>query len=357
MLLLVLDGAVGLWSSLHAPSLQHFFISQIPVAGVAGVIWGFLGDRLKGVVADRISAVLQKRVAYWSVAAFTILFFSITLFRSTVQVRALDPSGSEVLFVAAGGPRDLSPAIPQFDSAMCELSPARDSARPISESARASAAADSGLLNRLTTPVDFSIWTLPIGRDVWFYTPTHASARPVRVWPWWRRSLQYPEEFDEIAKVYALPLFPIFKGLPTGCPVALILREQDANGTLLASDTVSSVTGLQLAYRDSIPLDTLARRRWEDSLRLRARHSILVDAERAGGPVLDSLAIAQLDASGAGDRAALVSRWAKYRLVNTRRPLHVGERIYWEVRGLHRVVVASGEVSLAHATDIFLGTP
>ena len=72
-LLLVLDGVVGLWSSLHAPTLQRFFISQIPVAGLVGLIWGFLEHDLKSVVAARITAVLRNPIAYRSIAAFSIL--------------------------------------------------------------------------------------------------------------------------------------------------------------------------------------------------------------------------------------------------------------------------------------------
>jgi hypothetical protein len=196
-----------------------------------------------------------------------------------------------------------------------------------------------------------------MGRDVWFHTSTHASARPVRVWPWWRRSLQYPAEFDEVSRVYALPLFPLFKGLPTGCSLAFIVREHDSRGTLLAADTISSLTGLQLILRDSIPLDTLSRRRWDDSLRLRTRRAAVADAERSGAPPPDSSSLAQIDLTGAGGRATLVGRWSAYRLVNARRPLHVGERIYWEVRGLHRAIIASGEVVLTHETDILLSSP
>src|SRR6266567_8277562 len=64
LMLLLLDGAVGLWSSLHAPWLQRFFISQIPLVGVAGLVWGFLEGDLKKAVAARISAGLRRPGAY-----------------------------------------------------------------------------------------------------------------------------------------------------------------------------------------------------------------------------------------------------------------------------------------------------
>jgi hypothetical protein len=358
-LLLVLDGAVGLWSSLHAPALQRFFISQIPLAGLVGLIWGFLEHDLKSVVAARITTVLRRPAIFRSIAAFTILFFVVTLVRSTVEIRALDPAGSEVLFVVDGGPRDLPSAAPVIDSAVCTNAAAGDTNvhRITSLASSTPAAADSELLNRLTTPVNFSLRTWPWGREVWFYTTTHASARGVRVWPWWRPSLQYPEEFDEVSRVYALPTFPLFKGLPTGCALAFIVREHDANGALLAADTISTVTGLQLILRDSIPLDTLSRHRWDDTLRLRARRTEAEDSVRAGRPPLDSTGFALVDSRGASGRATLVGRWSAYRLVNTRRPLHVGERLYWEVRGPHRAPVASGNVVLTHETDIFLSSP
>jgi hypothetical protein len=358
-LLLVLDGAVGIWSSLHAPALQRFFISQIPLAGLVGLIWGFLEADLKSVVAARIASVLRNPIAYWSIAAFSILFFIVTLVRSTVEIRALDPTSSEVLFVVAGGPRDLPPATPAIDSAICANAAGGDTNihRITSLAGSTPAPLDSELLNRLTTPVNFGLWILPVGREVWFYTSTHASARSTRVWPWWRPSLQYPDEFDEVPRVHALPLFPLFRGLPTGCSLAFIVREHDSGGTLLAADTLSSLAGLQLVLRDSMPLDTLSRRRWDDSLRLRTRRAAIADAERSGAAPPDSSALAQNDLTGAPGRATLVTRWSAYRLVNTRRPLHVGERIYWEVRGLHRAIVASGEVVLTHETDILLSSP
>lgn len=358
-LLLVLDGAVGLWSSLHAPALQRFFISQIPVAGLVGLIWGFLEHDLKSVVAARITTVLRNPVVYRAIAAFSILFFIVTLVRSTVEIRALDPTASEVLAVVDGGPRDLPPAAPVIDSAVCANAASGDTTmhRITSLASSTPAAVDSELLNRLTTPVNFSLRTWPWGREVWFHTSTHASARAVRVWPWWRRSLQYPEEFDEVSRVYALPLFPLFKGLPTGCALAFIVRENNSGGTLLAADTLSSLTGLQLILRDSIPLDTFSRRRWDDTLRLRTRRSTIAEAERSAAAPPDSAALAQLDLTGASGRATLVSRWSAYRLVNTRRPLHVGERIYWEVRGLHRAIVSSGNLVLTHETDILLSSP
>jgi hypothetical protein len=357
-LLLVLDGAVGLWASLHAPPLQRFFISQIPVAGLAGLIWSFLEGDLKAEVAARIATVLRRPGVFRAIAAFSVLFFIVTLVRSTVEIRALDPSGSEVLYVVDGAPRDLPPAAPFIDSAVCANAAAGDTNlhRVTSLASSTPVASDSELLNRLTTPVNFSLRTWPWGREVWFHTSTHASGRALRVWPWWRRSLQYPEQFDEIARVYALPTFPLFRGVRTGCALAFIVRENSAGGALLAADTLSSLAGLQLVLSDSLPLDTLARRRWDDTLRIRARRDTIQAAERAN-VLLDSAALARFDLTGAAGRATLVGRWASYRLVNTRRPLHVGERIYWEVRGTRRAVVASGNVVLTHETDIFLSTP
>jgi hypothetical protein len=360
LMLLVLDGAVGLWSSLHAPWLQRFFISQIPFAGLVGLVWGFLEGDLKKVVAARITARLRQPVAYGLLAGLTVAFFVVTFVRSTVEVRALDPVGSEVLFRVNGAPRDVPQASGPLDSAACSprASASNTASRGLATpTANAPAAADSELLNHLTTPVEFGMWTWPMGREVWFYTPTHVSPRAIRVWPWWRRSLQYPEEFDEVSRVRALPIYPLFKGLPTGCSVALIIREHDTHGIVLAADTLSSVAGLQLAYRDSIPLDSLAPRRWDDTIRLRARRTAEMDAERSGAPPPDSAALARLDSTGASARATLVSHWSAFRLVRTRRPLHVGERIYWEVRGRHRAILASGEVLLTHETDILLGNP
>lgn len=359
MMLLLFDGAVGLWSSYHAPWLQRFFISQIPFAGLVGLVWGFLEGDLKKVVAARIAAVLRRPVVYRVLAGLTVAFFILTFVRSTVQVRALDPSRSEVLYRVNGAPRDVAQASAPLDSAACSSpdSTNNTATRAPAAAASVSTVADSTLLNRLTTPVDFGIWTSPIGREVWFYTGTHVSPRAVRVWPWWRQSLQYPEEFDDVAIVRALPMYALFRGLPAGCAVALIMREHDSGGTVLAADTLSSVAGLQLAYRDSVPLDSLARRRWDATMRVQMRRMAELEAERSGAPAPDSAALAVLDTTGAGARATLISRWSGYRMVRTRRPLHVGERIYWEVRGRGRAILAAGEVLLKHETDILLTNP
>ncbi len=359
MMLLLFDGAVGLWSSYHAPWLQRFFISQIPFAGLVGLVWGFLQGELKTVVAARIAARLRQPVVYRVLAALTIAFFILTFVRSTVEIRALDPARSEVVFRVNGAPRDVPQTRAVLDSAACAApSPAGNPTRsPTTPTAIAPAAADSLLLNRLTSPVEFGVWTLPTGREVWFYTGTHVSPRAIRVWPWWRRSVQYPEEFDEVSVVRALPMYSLFRGLQTGCAVALIMREHDAGGIVLAADTLSSMAGLQLAYRDSVPLDSLARQRWDATLRMQARRTAELEAEHSGLPAPDSAVLAVLDTTGASARATLISRWSGYRVVRTRRPLHVGERIYWEVRGRGRAILAAGEVLLKHETDILLTNP
>ncbi len=360
LLLLVLDGAVGLWSSLHAPWLQRFFFSQIPLVGLFGLIWGLLGEDTKKGVTARITARLRRPQLYRGLVGFAIAFFVVTMVRSTVEVRALDPASSEVLFKVGGTPRDVQAASAPIDSVVC--APARPTvggttSRVAPRVIPTSTDADSTLLNRLTTPIEFGVWTWPIGRNIWLYTATHVSPRAIRVWPWWRRSLQYPEEFDEVARVRALPLYPLFRGLRTGCAVALVIREHDSTGVVLAADTLSSLNGLLLAFRDSVPLDTLARHRWDNALRVFNRRAAEQDSIRAGAPAPDSVSLAQLDSTGANGRATLASRWSTFRVVRTRRPLHVGEQIRWEVRGTHRELLASGEIPLTHDTEILLGNP
>ncbi|MEP7001393.1 MAG: hypothetical protein ABI969_12995 [bacterium] len=360
VMLLVLDGAVGLWSSLHAPWLQRFFITQIPLVGIVGLVWGLLGDDVKQGVTTRVTAWLRQPHVYKSLVGFAGVFFVITLVRSTVEVRALDPASSEVLFRVNGTPRDVPLARAPLDSAVCPPAPPPGSAptvRPARTTMAAAPAADSALLNRLTTPVAFGVWTWPIGREVWFHTETHVSPRAIRVWPWLRSSLQYPEEFDQVSRVRALPMYPLFRGLPSGCAVALIVREHDSTGVVLAADTLSSVAGLLLTFRDSMPLDSLARKRWGDSIRVFSRRAAEMDSVRANAPPPDSIALAELDTNGASARVTLTGRWSGFRVVRTRRPLHVGEKIYWEVRGIHRVVLARGEVPLRYETEILLANP
>jgi hypothetical protein len=360
VLLLVLDGAVGLWSSLHAPWLQRFFISQIPLVGIVGLVWGLLGDDVKKGVTARITATLRQPHIYKSLVGFAAVFFAITLVRSTVEIRALDPASSEVLFRVNGAPRDVPVSLAPLDSAVCTPEPqpgGAGKAQPTQATTVAAVAADSALLNRLTTPVAFGVWTWPIGREVWFHTETHVSSHAIRVWPWLRLSLQYPEEFAQVSHVRTLPMYPLFRGLRPGCAVALIVREHDSTGVVLAADTLSSVAGLLLTYRDSIPLDSLARKRWDYTIRMFSRRGAEMDSVRANAPAPDSAALAQLDSTSESARATLTGRWSGFRVVRTRRPLHVGEKIYWEVRGIHRVVLARGEVPLRYETEILLANP
>jgi len=360
VLLLVLDGAVGLLSSLHAPWLQRFFISQIPLVGIVGLVWGLLGDDVKKGVTARITAWLRQPRVYRALLGIAAVFFAITLVRSTVEIRALDPASSEVIFRVNGAPRDVPQMVAPLDSAVCAPQPQPGVApkvKPVRAAAVADAATDSALLNRLTTPIAFGVWTWPIGREVWFHTETHVSPHAVRVWPWLRRSLQYPEEFDQVSRVRTLPMYPLFRGLRPGCAVALIVREHDSTGVVLAADTLSSVAGLLLTFRDSIPLDSLARKRWDDTVRVFSRRAAEMDSVRANALPHDSAALAQLDSTGASARATLTGKWSGFRVVRTRRPLHVGEKIYWEVRGIHRVVLARGEVPLRYETEILLANP
>jgi hypothetical protein len=362
LLLLVLDGAVGLWSSLHAPWLQRFFFSQIPLVGLIGLVWGLLGEDVKKGVTARITGGLRKPLVYRVLIGIAVAFFVVTLVRSTVEVRALDPTSSEVFFAVSGAPRDVPPASAPIDSVVCAVAKpagAAPTSQAVPRRAPATVAIDSMLLNRLTTPIAFGIWTWPTGRDVWFHTATHVSPRAIRVWPWWRRTLQYPEEFDEVARVRVLPLYTLFIGQGSGCAVTLVIREHDSTGVLLAADTLSlaSLSGLLLSYRDSIPLDSLAHQRWDEALRKSGRRRAEMDSVRSGGLPPDSASFAQIDSTGAIGRGALVRKWSSFRVVRTRRPLHVGEQIHWEVRGAHRSLLASGEIPLTHETAILLGNP
>src|SRR6266542_727634 len=133
MMLLLFDGAVGLWSSYHAPWLQRFFIGQIPFAGLVGLVWGFLEGDLKKVVAARIAARLRQPVVYRVLAGLTVAFFILTVVRSTVEVRALDPARSEMLFRVNGAPRDVPQTGAPLDKAVCSppASPSNTAARGV----------------------------------------------------------------------------------------------------------------------------------------------------------------------------------------------------------------------------------
>jgi hypothetical protein len=153
---------------------------------------------------------------------------------------------------------------------------ARDTTSPISvarvddaragEAPAALASAVSKRIDRGNNPVSFLTAITPFGRHVWFRTSTMLRSRPMVVRPWFRRTLEYPEDFEGNPSITVLPAGTLLDVFMTAPPVSLIARRGASSAEIMARGTVDRLRGIVLSYVEPVRPDSTDRRRWRDSL-------------------------------------------------------------------------------------------
>lgn len=309
---LFLDLLVGIWLHLHAPQWITWFLTHIPVLGLAAAAWGIASDEGKDRFRAAVQRLLQHRRSSQGLVAIAGAFVLFTAFCSSVQVRALDSGVRTRLRLVDGRPsRDELPAL---------------------------RSAPSRIFNHLTNPVTFSVAILPIGRRMWVYDGRLASA-PHLVAPWVPTRLTYPDDFDTLATLMVLPP-PQMTGELQNFTPTLTIRDGHDTSIVLASAQLSR--GLAFGFPDVSRGDSADAR-----LRAKAAAYHLKDAR-------------ERDSTAAGASSANVAvtmqLWTPAEVVLTRRPLVVNDLLRWELRKQNGRTITD-TIRIAHATEYLFLAP
>ena len=159
------------------------------------------------------------------------------------------------------------------------------------------AAAESFRLNRLTTPVYRTMGILPVGRSVWLYTPTRVLFRNISLVPWRPTAVQYPDDFVPMVTIAVLPADSILTLLQDG-GVRLLLLDGDPRGDTLATTSLLD-HGYLIAFADVARPTAEVIARWRETLTPANADFIL-------------------------------KRWRSADSVRARRPLRLGDVVYWQ---------------------------
>src|SRR5688500_4540184 len=318
-LLLLLDLLVGIWMRLHAERWLTFFVTHLPVLGVAAAAWTLATDDARSWLRDRLRTLLGHRAALLGLLALVGGLGALSLLHSTVQVASVEPAARTRLRVVAGD-------------------------RTAADSTRFRAAA-SQALNRLTSPVAFGIWLPPTGRRVWVHAPGFVSAGRL-VLPWIPTRLQFPDDFEALATVAVLPA-PALLGLAgdATAPMVLTLRDGADGATVLGTAPLSGVTAVLFGFPEPAAPDSATLAAWRERLR-----GYLTDPT----PAADSAEAAQRRADVEQDVDGTLRRWVGAARRPSGRPVVVGDLLRWE---LHRggALVRSDTARVTRAiTSIFI---
>ncbi len=314
--LLLLDLAVGIWMRLHAERWLSFFVTHLPVLGLAAAAWGVAPDDAKSWVTGAARAALARRAVLRALALLLGVLATASLLCSTVRVESVDPGVRTRLRMVEGG-------------------------RTLEDSARF-AAAPTAPLNRLTTPVAFRVWMPPTGRRVWVAGPGLASASRL-VLPWVPTTIQYPDDFDSLATLAAVPAPAMLRLLAdSSARPVLTIRDGVDTSAVLARAPLAALRAVVVGFPEPAPPDTATLGRWTERLR-----AYLTDTTA----LQDSAALAARDA----DVAATLRQWAAVERRRSVRPLVVGDLLRWELHRRDGTLVRSDTTRVTRAiTTIFL---
>jgi len=314
--LLLLDLAVGIWMRMHAERWLSFFVTHLPVLGLAAAAWGVAPDEAKQWVTGGARAALARAAVLRGLALLVVALATASLLCSTVRVESVDPGVRTRLRIVEG-------------------------ARTLADSARV-AAAPTAPLNRLTTPIAFRVWMPPFGRRVWVYGPGLASASR-HVLPLVPTTFQYPDDFDSLATLAAVPAPAMLRLLAdTNARPVLTVRDGVDTSAVLARAPLVALHAVVVGFPEPATPDTVTLARWSERLR-----TYFTDTTSAQ----DSAAVAARDQ----DVEGTLRQWAAVARLRSARPLVVGDLVRWEVRRRDGTLVRSDTTRVTRAiTTIFL---
>lgn len=271
-LLIAIDLLAGYWLGIHREQAVEFFLSQVPLIGAAGVLWSFFPKDAKENFGAWLEWALGGRLVRFVLGLGLVALVGTTFFRVSASVTLAGDAAAWLYFS-----RDLDGDLP------------------------AAGILDSTRLNRLTSPVSLSRWRGPGGLVVWAYTPTMISKSALTMRFWRPASAVYPEDFDSLAAVTALPGAWLFNRLPADT-ARVVVCGSDAPRDTVATFTVSTLGSFVVSFLNPGPAgrDTF---RWREVL--------------AGTP--DSM------------QEKIVGQWSNNSWVTARRPIRRGDRLTWTI--------------------------
>jgi hypothetical protein len=279
--LLLVDVLASVWIYLNAPSWRPLLsFGNVFIVGLSTIV-GLLPkadtERLGKWVQDTTVRVLSSRRTRISLIVFTILLLPFSAFRVALLLQG-DGSTSATIHVIEGA----QSRAPKHIVDLATLAVGR--AKPSAEMRR---------------------FASPIGTPIWGYTATHATKRDGVLTPWRPVHWTYPEDFDEMVTLYVLPTTSVDVSVRLDTPRVVV---KDADSMELF-DIPLETKGIKASFvPNAAPIDAQAlARTWMD-------------------------AYMRLDPRDSATAASRVRLWMKATLAIPRRPLHLHERIFYEIR-------------------------
>jgi hypothetical protein len=232
-----LDVMLGSWLALHAEWLPGVLTAHVVSLGIFGFVWRFVEEPLKKPIGQTLSALLVSPRTPRILWLVTGALFVLTLFVSSVRVSARD--------------------------ATSPITVARVNDAGAGDARAALASAVSRRIDRDNNPVSYLTQITPFGRRVWFNTSTMLHSRPMVVRPWFRHTLEYPEDFERNATIVVLPAGTLLDVFMSASPPSLIARR---GAEVMARGAVDRLRGIVLSFVEPASPDSSDQRRWRDSL-------------------------------------------------------------------------------------------
>jgi hypothetical protein len=313
--LLFLDLLLGIWLQLHAPQWVAVFLAHLPVLGVAAAAWGLVPDGSKAWFRELIQRGLAHPVASWIAFGLAALLCASTAFCSSVHVAAGD-SAVRTRIRLVSGTANLG------DSAALRSAASRP-------------------LNRLTSPVSYTLRMSPFGKRLWLYDGRLASASH-RVVPWVPFRLTYPDDFDTLATLVAVTA-PAFLQLVHDTPPVLTIRDGNDPSIVLGAAPVTGVGGVAFGFPDITRPDS------DDAVLRSKAQSYFVSGSAT--PTAEEASTRDRNVAGT------IRLWVGVRKTLTRRPLVVRDLVRWELRQNDGALLKADTLRITHATSYLFLEP
>ena len=311
VVLVALDVALGLWVHFHQePLLAVAYGTQLPIAGLGAVLWGFLPKKQKDAFGEWLARKLAMSGLVLALGVIGVVLVGLSLTRSSIIITAVEPDVSATIAVVQG-----KQAYPDTTARLGALH-----------------------LNRLTTPVRLGVWLLPWGRRVWLFSPTAVSFRDQTVWPWRPTSLNYPDDFVPLVVIAALPTPSVLSKLKAETYRLTLVAGVGSQDTLASGPL--GPHGSLVSFFAPPPLTAELQASWRDAVWALVRTP------------------ARPDSADTANVNFVVGRWAEgwdiHNRVATRRPLQLGETLAWRLAAADHVAV-EGTVKLDHPlTELYV---
>ncbi len=271
-LLIALDLLAGYWLGIHRDQAVQFFLSQVPLIGAAGVLYSFFPKNTKENFGAWLEWALGRGFVQLGLVLLLVALAVTTFLRVSANVTL---SGNDATWLYFAPDRD---GVPASDVVL-----------------------DSARLNRITSPVSLTWWRSPTGLTAWTYSPAMISKSTLRMRFWRPASVMYPDDFDSLAVLAALPGGWLFNRLPGGDTANVLLHGHGSPGDTVAVFTVDTMGSYLVSFLTPEPPSERDTLRWADLLARTPDRQV----------------------------ASMVRQWTQTNWVRARRPIRQGETLAW----------------------------